>query len=297
MGAAESAGDVVALHELRRPAHPLVRPRDVVDQLARPEEQAEDRVHGGDLGQLAGADRRHCLVDQDEALLDPIGHEEHPAEAHQRLELDVGIAEPAPDRDRVAQQDLPRSRVRLREGLQDQRPAVLGAVLADVGEDGPEHGWALILQAFAEPDAAAREALLRDAIAIGRRFGDPDVEFEALVCLGGVFLVTGRVEEGLVLIDEAMAAVCAGELTEIATVDSIFCLFFWACELVNDVPRADQWMRRAAELMQRRNVAGAFCRAHYGGILTAAGRWDEAEAQLVESTRHVRPRHAARPRR
>ena len=82
-----------------------------------------------------------------------------------------------------------------------------------------------------------------------------------------------------------MAAVCAGELAEIATVDSIFCLFFWACELVNDVPRADQWMRRAAELMQRHNVAGAFCRAHYGGILTAAGRWDEAEAQLVESTR------------
>ena len=159
------------------------------------------------------------------------------------------------------------------------------SVLAEVGEEGPEHGWALILQAFAEPDPAAREVLLRDAIAIGRRLGDPDVEFEALVCLGGVFLVTGRVEEGLVLIDEALAAACAGELAEIATVDSIFCLFFWACELVNDVPRADQWMRRAAELMQRHHVAGAFCRAHYGGILTAAGRWDEAEAQLVESTR------------
>ena len=105
------------------------------------------------------------------------------------------------------------------------------------------------------------------------------------MCLGGVLLVTGRVEEGLVLIDEALAAACAGELVEIATVDSIFCLFFWACELVNDVPRADQWMRRAAELMQRHKVAGAFCRAHYGAILTAAGRWDEAEAQLVDSIR------------
>jgi DNA-binding NarL/FixJ family response regulator len=159
------------------------------------------------------------------------------------------------------------------------------SVLVEVGEEGTEHGWALILQAFAEPDADAREALLHDAIAIGRRLSDPDVEFEALVCLGGVFLVTGRVEEGLVLIDEALAAACAGELAEVATVDSIFCLFFWACELVNDVPRAEQWMRRAAELMQRHQVAGAFCRAHYGGILTAAGRWDEAEAQLVESAR------------
>jgi DNA-binding NarL/FixJ family response regulator len=159
------------------------------------------------------------------------------------------------------------------------------SVLTEIGADSPEHGWALILQAFAEPEPAAREVLLRDAIAIGRRLGDPDVEFEAVVCLGGVFLVTGRVEEGLALIDEALAAACAGEPAEVATIDSIFCLFFWACELVNDVPRADQWMRRAAELMQRHRVAGAFCRAHYGGILTAAGRWDEAEAQLVESTR------------
>jgi hypothetical protein len=64
------------------------------------------------------------------------------------------------------------------------------------------------------------------------------------------------------------------------------CLFFWACELVNDVPRADQWMRAAAHLIRRRNVAAAFCRAHYGGILTAAGRWGEAETELVEAARH-----------
>ncbi|TWF80401.1 regulatory LuxR family protein [Pseudonocardia hierapolitana] len=158
-------------------------------------------------------------------------------------------------------------------------------ILAEVGEDSSEHGWALIYESFAEPDALARENLLRDAIAIGRRLGDPDVEFEALVCLGGVFLMTGRAEQGLGMIDEALAAVCAGEVAETATVDSIFCLFFWACELVTDVPRADQWMRRAAKLVQRHNVAGAFCRAHYGGILTAAGRWEEAEVQLVESTR------------
>jgi DNA-binding CsgD family transcriptional regulator len=94
-----------------------------------------------------------------------------------------------------------------------------------------------------------------------------------------------RVEEGLVLLDEALAAARAGELREISTVDSIFCGFFWACELVNDVPRADQWMRAAADLMQRRNVVGAFCRAHYGGILTAAGRWSQAELELVEAAR------------
>jgi DNA-binding CsgD family transcriptional regulator len=159
-------------------------------------------------------------------------------------------------------------------------------ILEESGEDGPGRGWLLIIRSFSEPDPRDREALLRDAVAVGRRFGDPDVEFEALSFLGGVLLMTDRVEEGLVLFDEALAATCAGELRELATVDSIMCLFFWACELVNDVPRADQWMRAAADLMRRRNVAAAFCRAHYGGILTAAGRWGEAETELVEAARH-----------
>jgi hypothetical protein len=98
--------------------------------------------------------------------------------------------------------------------------------------------------------------------------------------------MTGRVDQGLALLDESMAALCAGELTEIATVDNLFCGLFWACELVNDVPRADQWMRAASEVMASRNAVAAFCRAHYGGILTAAGRWHEAEVQLIDATRH-----------
>jgi DNA-binding NarL/FixJ family response regulator len=154
-------------------------------------------------------------------------------------------------------------------------------LLEEAGEDRPEHGWVLIIKAFSEPDPELRESFLREAIAIGRRFRDPDIEFLGLAYLGGLFVLTDRVEEGLVLSDEALAALCAGELTELATVDEIFCGLFWACELVNDVPRADQWMRAAAERMRRSNVVAAFCRAHYGGILTAAGRWPEAEAELV----------------
>lgn len=170
-------------------------------------------------------------------------------------------------------------------------------LLEELGNDRPEHGWVQIIKSYSEPDAAIRESLLREAIAIGRQFGDSDVEFEALSYLGGLFILTDRVEQGLVYVDEALAAACAGETTDIATVDSMFCGFFWACELVNDVPRADQWMRAAADVMSRRNVVAAFCRAHYGGILTAAGRWTEAEAQLVDAVQHfdrgLSPRRAA----
>lgn len=160
------------------------------------------------------------------------------------------------------------------------------SILEEAGKDGPERGWVLIIQCYSEPDAQQRETLLRKAISIGRKFNDPDIEFEALSYLGGVFIMTDRVEEGLVLLDEALTAACAGELEEISTVDSMFCGFFWACELVNDVPRADQWMRAAEQVMKRSNVVAAFCRAHYGGILTAAGRWNEAETELVSAANH-----------
>jgi DNA-binding CsgD family transcriptional regulator len=159
-------------------------------------------------------------------------------------------------------------------------------ILEEAGEDRPERGWVLIIRSFSEPDPQVREATLREAMAVGRRFGDADLEFEALGYLGGLFVMTDRVEEGLALLDEVMAAVCAGEMTEVTTVDGLFCGFFWACELVNDVPRADQWMRAAADLMSRRNVVAAFCRAHYGGILTAAGRWAAAETELLAASTH-----------
>jgi tetratricopeptide (TPR) repeat protein len=159
------------------------------------------------------------------------------------------------------------------------------AILEEAGEDGPERGWVLMIRAFSELDAQVRESLAREAIAIGRRFRDPDLEFLAVSYLGGVYLMVDRVEEGLALCDEAMAALLAGELTEFATVDEIFCALFWGCELVNDIPRADQWIRAATERMRRSNVVAAFCRAHYGGILTAAGRWDQAEVELLEAAR------------
>ena len=57
----------------------------------------------------------------------------------------------------------------------------------------------------------------------------------ALAYLGGMFVLTDRVEEGLVFCDEALAALCAGELTEVGSVDKILCGLLWACELVTDV--------------------------------------------------------------
>jgi hypothetical protein len=153
-------------------------------------------------------------------------------------------------------------------------------LLEEAGEDRPEHGWVLIIKAFSEPDAQVRETLLREAIAVGRRFRDPDIEFLGLAYLGGLFVLTDRVEEGLVLSDEALAALCAGELRELATVDEVFCGLLWACELVNDVARADQWMRAAARAhaaqQRRRRVLPRPLRRHPDGRRTLERGRDRA---------------------
>jgi DNA-binding CsgD family transcriptional regulator len=79
------------------------------------------------------------------------------------------------------------------------------SILQEAGGDGPEHGWVLLISAFTEPDPRVRESLLREAIAVGRRVGDPDIEFEALSYLGGLYVMTDRVEEGMRCLHEALA--------------------------------------------------------------------------------------------
>jgi hypothetical protein len=83
-----------------------------------------------------------------------------------------------------------------------------------LGQDRPERGRLLIISASTEPDAQVRETLLGEATAIGRRFGDPDIEFLALAYLGGLFVMTDRVEKGMALGDAPARATIAGEGNE-----------------------------------------------------------------------------------
>jgi hypothetical protein len=50
-------------------------------------------------------------------------------------------------------------------------------ILEEAGPDGPEHGWVLVIRSFLAPDVPERESLLREAVAIGRRSGDPYLVF------------------------------------------------------------------------------------------------------------------------
>ena len=165
-----------------------------------------------------------------------------------------------------------------------QRAATL---LEEIGGELERGRLELIRGQYGDAADAEKEQHFRTALAIGRTERDPNLEFQALSYLGMHFVSLDRVDEGMPMLDEALAAVCAGEVTDSTISDEIMCFLLGACERTLDIVRADQWMRAADEMSQRlhqRSMA-ALCRAHYGGILTAAGRWVEAERELLSAAR------------
>jgi DNA-binding CsgD family transcriptional regulator len=161
------------------------------------------------------------------------------------------------------------------------------SVLADAEPNTAEHAWLLAIGAIFESDPVKRENQFQEALKLGRAFEDANLQMEALGWLGFDLVNAGAPIEGKVLLDEALAAICAGEVDDLYVIEGVFCAMFGVCELTHDIPRVEQWLRAADEMVKQRSVValGAFCRAHYGAILIAAGRWSEAEIELLEAVR------------
>jgi DNA-binding NarL/FixJ family response regulator len=159
-------------------------------------------------------------------------------------------------------------------------------LLAEAPDDS-EAGWVTLNRGMFDPHQPTKEKLLREAIATARRAGDVDLEFVALAYLGANLVHVDRVEEGMVLLDEALAAVAGRDVEDFMVLEEIFCQLFSACEYAHDVARAEQWIRVGEAIARRRQLpaVSAFCRTHYGGIMTVAGRWPEADAALTDAVR------------
>jgi DNA-binding CsgD family transcriptional regulator len=157
-------------------------------------------------------------------------------------------------------------------------------LLEDV-DDCAAHGWLILDRAPLSRDSSEREKCATSALAIARRFGDADLEFDALALLGETYVARGRVAEGMKLLDEAMAAVSGGEVVAPGAVGEIYCRLLSACEHAADVRRAEDWMALIDRYVVWSEFVRPTCRTHYGGILIALGRWPEAETQLVDAIR------------
>ncbi len=148
-------------------------------------------------------------------------------------------------------------------------------------DDCVERGYLLIPLAYqheATGDPAAAAAVAGDAVAIAERFGDQDL-FALSLHMQGHFLVrSGRVTEGLGLLDEAMVAVTTGELAPIVS-GLVYCGVIMGCQAAYEPRRAHEWTAALARWCERQPDMVAFsgrCHVHRAEIMQLDGAWADA---------------------
>lgn len=136
-------------------------------------------------------------------------------------------------------------------------------------------------------DVARLEQVADEALAVAIEEGDADLEVRALADSGYALVVQGRQADGFRRLDEAMAALSAGEVTSIATAGKSYCALLSACDRAGDLQRAEEWTRVIGDLVLqpmggRPLVLHAHCRLAYGSVLCSVGRWREGEDALLD---------------
>jgi ATP/maltotriose-dependent transcriptional regulator MalT len=147
--------------------------------------------------------------------------------------------------------------------------------------DCVERGYLLVpvmLRHEAIGDWEAAYATAAEAAEIGERFGDADLLALAVHEQGCALIQQGRVEEGLGLLDEAMVAATAGELSPIVT-GIVYCSVIMGCQEVYALRRAQEWTAALTRWCQEQPDMVAFsgrCLVHRAEIMELHGAWREA---------------------
>ena len=194
----------------------------------------------------------------------------------------------------------------------EARPAArcafwIGTQLALRGEMGPATGWLgraqrllegegdcvergyllipVIFQHEAEGDLEGAAATAAAAAETGERFGDKDLFALAVHAQGDILVRSGKVREGLGLLDEAMVAVTGGGLSSPIVTGIVYCGVILACEHVYELRRAKEWTVALTRWCEQQPDLVAFngrCLVHRAQILQLQGAWPDA---LVETER------------
>jgi DNA-binding CsgD family transcriptional regulator/tetratricopeptide (TPR) repeat protein len=160
--------------------------------------------------------------------------------------------------------------------------------------DCVERGYLLLPLVF-ERRAQGRDedaiAAAAEAAAIGERFHDADLFALATHDHGLLLIDQGRVAEGLRLLDEAMVAVTAGELSPIVN-GYVYCGVILGCRVAHEPRRAQEWTAALTSWCEQQPDMVSFtgtCLVHRAELLQLHGSWDAALAEA----RRARERCAA----
>ena len=115
--------------------------------------------------------------------------------------------------------------------------------LLDGHSDCVERGYLLLpegFRCFREGDALRAHEKFVQATAVGERFGDKDLVTLGLQGQGRALIRQGEIAGGLALLDEAMVAVTAGDVSAL-NAGGVYCSVLDACSEVYDLRRAREW--------------------------------------------------------
>lgn len=161
-------------------------------------------------------------------------------------------------------------------------------LLRDVAP-GAEQGWLSLARSERTRDPNESARLAGEALIVAETAGDTDLELRALAQLGLAEVSAGRVDDGLALLDESMAAATAGEPTSLETFADVCCTLMLACDLAGDSERPQQWSAVLEEFVRKYDPVTllAFCRTCCADVFAANGRIDAAEGELLAAIREL----------
>jgi len=115
--------------------------------------------------------------------------------------------------------------------------------LVESDRDCVEKGYLLLpegYRAFHSGDVRTAHSMFAEAAGVGERFRDRDLVTLGLQGQGRVLIRTGEVARGVALLDEAMVAVTAGEISPL-NAGGVYCSVLEACGEIFDLKRAQEW--------------------------------------------------------
>jgi len=161
-----------------------------------------------------------------------------------------------------------------------------------LNDDGPcaERGWISLAEAERAQDLAAAIAHAEVALETARAFGDSELEIHALAAMGIGRVHEGRINEGMDLLDAALAAATGGETEDPRVLGDVFCGVVEACTLTADMSRVERWLEVFNAYMERHQHPPllSFCMVCDAEDQLQKGAWDKAEKTLLAALEPIK---------
>lgn len=144
-------------------------------------------------------------------------------------------------------------------------------------------GWLQLAKANENIDPAVGEEMSRAALAFAKETGDIDLELCALSLIGSCLVAQGATDEGIALLDEALAGSLGGESESRDIVVLTSCKMMVSCVGIGDFDRATKWAYAADRFVTQYGCPFLYaeCRTIYGSVLVSTGDWEAAEQELL----------------